>query len=183
MFRYWFLFSLLLNAMSSVAQNVIFEAKNGNVNFSSKAPQELISATSKHLVGVLDVNKKQFAFKIDISSFNGFNNALQKSHFNENYMESSLYPTAIFKGKIIESIDLSQKGSVMVRAKGKLSIHGVEQDRIIDVQVNVLYAHKIEVKSTFKVMLADHNIKIPRVVTDKLSPEILVEVEAQMQPK
>jgi len=159
----------------------IYEVKSGEIHFFSEAPRELISASSKKLVGVLDVKKKTFAFRIEIASFVGFNNALQRGHFNENYMESNLYQTASYKGKIIEDIELGKDGSYDVRTKGKLNIHGVEQERIIKVQLAVKKG-KIAVKSNFNVMLTDHNIKIPRVVNDKLSPEIKVTVDAVMQP-
>ncbi len=42
---------------------------------------------------------------LKVNSFKGFNSALQKEHFNENYMESENFPYASFEGKIIEDID------------------------------------------------------------------------------
>lgn len=183
MLRYLLLLLILISGLLSVAQTHLWEMQKGQVRFTCKAPQENISATSAMLSGVLDVEKKQFAFKIDIASFNGFNNALQKNHFNENYMETAQYAQALFKGKIIEAVDFTTLGVVEVRAKGKLIIHGVEQERIIKVQLKIGANKKVEVKSKFPVLLPDHNIKIPKVVTEKLSAEILVEVSGVLQPK
>ncbi len=46
-------------------------------------------------------------------------------------MESQASPYAISIGKIIEKIDFPKDGKYTSRAKGKLTIHGVEQERII----------------------------------------------------
>jgi len=164
------------------AQSGIYEVKTGEIHFFSEAPKELISASSNKLKGIMDTGKKTFAFKIDIASFVGFNNNLQRGHFNENYMESNLYPSASFRGKIIEDVDFDRDGTYEVRAKGKLNIHGVEQERIIRVVLGVR-KNRYTVKSDFTVFLTDHNIKIPRVVNDKLSPEIKVHVTAVLQPQ
>ncbi|WP_205529338.1 YceI family protein [Taibaiella koreensis] len=173
---------MLCLPLAGYGQTDIYEVKAGEIHFFSEAPKELISASSKKLKGFLDLRHKTFAFKLDISSFVGFNNPLQRGHFNENYMESNVYPAATFKGKIIEDVDFEKEGSAEVRAKGKLMIHGVEQERIIKVQLTVKKA-RILAKSDFAVLLTDHNIKIPRVVNDKLSPEIKVAVEAILQPQ
>lgn len=173
---------MLLLPFTTIAQTEIYEVRSGEVHFFSEAPQELISASSPDIRGILDVRRKTFAFKIGIASFAGFNNQLQRAHFNENYMESNAYPVATYKGKIIEDVDFSKDGSYDIRAKGKLNIHGVEQERIIKVLLTIKKG-KLTVKSNFTVLLTDHNIKIPRVVTDKLSPEIKVTVDAILQPQ
>ena len=166
----------------TVAQTEIYEVRSGDIHFFSEAPQELISASSKSLKGFVDIRRKTFAFRIDIASFIGFNNQLQRGHFNENYMESSIYPAATYKGKIIEDVDFGKDGNYEIRTKGKLNIHGVEQERIIKVSLTIK-KNKLMAKSSFTVLLTDHNIKIPRVVTDKLSPEIKVTIDAVLQPQ
>lgn len=172
----------LLISVKVSAGTDIYEVRSGDIHFFSEAPQELISASSGALKGFLDISRKTFAFKVDIISFMGFNNQLQRGHFNENYMESNLYPSATYKGKIIEDIDFGREGTYELRAKGKLNIHGVEQERIIKLILTIRKG-KLYVNSSFVVLLTDHNIKIPRVVTDKLSPEIKVAVTAVMQPQ
>jgi polyisoprenoid-binding protein YceI len=157
----------------------IYEAKAGTISFHSYAPKELIFASSSQLEGLVDVQKKVFAFRISISSFKGFNSPLQREHFNENYMESAAYPQASFSGKIIEDVDFTKDGTYEVRAKGKLMIHGVAQERTIKSRI-VTKDGIITITSDFSVLLIDHNIKIPRVVYEKLAPEISVSVSAQL---
>src|ERR1043165_8743752 len=106
-------------------QTQLFQVSRGVVRFHSDAPQELIRAASEELKGVIDVRKRTFAFRIPITSFQGFNSPLQREHFNENYMESVRFPEAAFLGKIIEDVDLTKNGAYLVRAKGRLLVHGL----------------------------------------------------------
>lgn len=171
---------LIANLLPARAQDV-YEINKSMVRFYSEAPQELIKAGSDKLKGAIDIKKKTFVFKVAIVSFIGFNSPLQREHFNENYMETATFPDATFIGKIIEDTDLSKEGDYKVRAKGKLKIHGIARERIIDVTVKNKN-NKLVIGAMFNVALSDHNIKIPKVVYDKLSPDIHVTIGAGMQP-
>lgn len=174
---------LLLVACCAVAHGqVVYEVWKGTVKFHSEAPKEFISAESKLIRGAMDLQKRTFAFKIGISSFQGFNSPLQREHFHESYMETVLFPDATYMGKIIEDADISKPGTYNVRTKGKLRIHGVERERII----NAIITNRngsITITANFLVPLADHNIKIPRVVSDNLAPEVSVSVNALLQAR
>jgi hypothetical protein len=160
----------------------IFSARSGKIFFQSTALFETIKATSNDVRGLLDTNKKTFAFRVRMQTFNGFNSALQKEHFNENYIESNKFPEASFSGKIIEDVDLLKEGTYSVRAKGEFAIHGVSQERIIKSEVTVKDG-KIFIKTAFSVLLGDHNIPIPKVVKDKLNSEIDVQVTCLLEPR
>lgn len=157
----------------------VFRCENGKLSFKSDAPLEVIQAKSNKLRGAIDTAKQTFAWSVDIKTFEGFNSPLQREHFNENYMESKKYPKASFTGKIIENIDFKKNGTYSVRAKGQLTIHGVEQERIIKSQLEV-DGNKLRVQSSFSVLLADHNITIPKVVYQKIAEEIAVTVNAEL---
>jgi polyisoprenoid-binding protein YceI len=116
-----------------------------------------------------------------VRSFEGFNSPLQQIHFNENYLETDKFPDATFSGKIIEPIDFSKPGKTTIRAKGILKIHGIEQERIIKSEVTVT-EHKVHVESFFTIQLADHGIRIPKVVHEKIANEIKVNVIADLKP-
>ena len=145
--------------------------------FRSEAPLEVIKADSTRMLGMIDAQKREFAFKVLIRTFEGFNSPLQQIHFNENYLETDKYPEATFAGKIIEPVDFLKPGKFTIRAKGILKIHGVEQERIIKSEVTVTEG-KIQLVSDFTVLLADHNIRIPRIVHEKIATEIKVTVKA-----
>jgi polyisoprenoid-binding protein YceI len=160
----------------------IFTVSTGTVSFRSDAPLELIKASSNQLKGIFAAERKQFAFKISVNTFQGFNSPLQQEHFNENYLESDKYPYATFEGKIIEDIDFHQEGMYSVRAKGNLTIHGISQERIIKCFLNIKNGI-ISVKSNFTVLLEEYNITIPKVVHEKLASEIKVEVKVDLIDK
>ncbi len=166
--------------LSVQAQAQIFSITKGKVDFRSDAPLELITASSKDLKGKIDVEKRQFAFSVKMNSFMGFNSPLQREHFNENYVESDVFPDASFTGKIIEEVNLAADGTYEIRAKGKFTIHGVTQDRIIKSTV-VVKNGMIRLDAAFTVLLADHNIPVPKVVHEKLASEIKVNVTAELK--
>ena len=175
-----FVFLLFASAIFSAEQAKYMMFK-GQVTFTSDAPLELIKATSESLTGSIDPATGQFAFLLNIRSFSGFNNRLQQEHFNEKYMESERYPTASFSGKIIDPVNFSANGEYEVRAKGKLDIHGHVQVRIIKCKLTIRNGG-LSITSLFKVPLADHNITIPRIVSEKIATEIDVKLVASTHP-
>lgn len=180
-FRYC-LFFVLTCCIPMLVSAQEFNTSNGIIHFRSDAPLELIKASSKEMRGKLVADKKAFAFAVKIRSFNGFNSPLQKEHFNENYLESNVYPDATFSGRIIEDIDFTQNGTYTVRAKGILTIHGVQQERIIKSEITIKNGN-LKISSAFTVQLNDHNIPVPKVVHEKLASEINVEVTADLISK
>jgi len=160
----------------------VYTGVTGTVDFTSDAPMELIKANSKKMSGAINTADKSFLFNIQMTSFQGFNSDLQRIHFNENYIESSKYPTSKFEGKIIEDIDFSKPGTYTVRAKGNLIIHGVSQQRIIKSTI-VITKDGMKIKSQFTVPLTDHKIQIPAVVAQKIAQEIYISINIDLKPK
>lgn len=162
--------------------NSIYKVTEGSITFVSEASFETVTATSKKLNGLLDTINQEFAFSVANSSFEGFNSLLQREHFNESYLESEKNPRSKFTGKIIEKVNFSKQGTIQVRAKGILNIHGVEQERIIKCELTI-EPGMLKVTSNFSVFLADHEISIPKIVYEKISPEIKIQVQTIMRQK
>jgi polyisoprenoid-binding protein YceI len=154
-----------------------YRCDNGKVMLKSEASLELIQAKSNKLRGAIDPLNNNFAWSVDVISFEGFNSALQREHFNENYMENTRYPRVTFTGKIIEKVDFQTNGKYNVRAKGKLMAHGVEQERIIRSELEI-QGNKILVHAQFTVPLTDHNIRIPHIVNQKIAEEVSLNIDA-----
>lgn len=173
------LFFMVVLSAHVQAPAYLFSVSKGTIIFWSDAPLELIKASSNQLKGIFNAEKKQFAFTLNVNTFKGFNSPLQQEHFNENYLESAKYPRASFEGKIIEDIDLKRDGIYSIRAKGNLTVHGVSQERILKCELTIKN-NVVTVKSNFTVLLADHNITIPKVVNEKLASQIKVEVKADL---
>lgn len=184
--QFWFfllLFLYLFFSLTVNSQNVgRYSIVNGTIEFSSKASLETIKASSKELKGLIDPLSHSVAFRVANNSFLGFNSQLQLDHFNENYMETDLFSNCTFTGKIIDEVNFGKDGVYPVRAKGVLNIKGVGQERIIK---GIIYIKDTELflTSEFLVSLSDHDIRIPRIVQQKIAPEIGVSLTAKMKVK
>jgi polyisoprenoid-binding protein YceI len=162
-------------------QNTVLLTENGTVGFVSEAPLEIIKASSVNLKGAIDTEKQSFVFVLENQSFKGFNSPLQQEHFYENYLETAKYPKTTFTGRIIEPLNIVPGTEQTVRAKGILDLHGVKQERMIKAVVKY-EEESMSISATFTVLLDDHQIRIPKVVSKKISPEIRVSIEAVLYP-
>lgn len=169
----------LIILMSFEIQGERFVTSQGTILFNSDAPFELIQAKSKLLKGAIDAEQGTFAFAVSVRSFQGFNSALQREHFNENYLESDKYPKITFSGSIIETIDFTKNGTYQVKCKGNLNLHGVKKERVIPATLKVKNG-AIYVNSKFVVSLSEHNISVPKIVSAKIAREISVEISSKM---
>lgn len=172
-------FTLMVNG---AIQAQLYMTNSGQVTFESDAPLEFITASSGQLSGAINLDDNRFAFRMANKSFVGFNSPLQQEHFYENYIETDKYTYSTFQGKIIEEIDGGEQAMQRVRAKGILSIHGVEQERIINATVQ-LEGDTIRVAAVFQVPLEDHDIRIPKVVYNKIAELIDVDIRASLVKK
>ena len=108
---------------------------------------------------------KGFRFKV----------ALMEEHFNENYVESSKFPKATFKGKI-ENFDISKVTTTAkdYSIKGKLELHGKSKDQNSIAKIKKI-GSDIEVKITFIVNVSDFDIEIPGAVSKKVSKKVSID--------
>ena len=173
--------TLILFTSIGYAQNR-FEIVTAKVDFTSNAALEVISATTDKVIGLIDPRTKQFAFIVNTGSFKGFNSELQRQHFNEKYLETEKFYQSTFSGAILDSVNFNADGVHIVNAKGTLLIHGKKQPRTIPATITIKKG-VAEIKSEFKVLLADHDIEIPKVVNQKVATEIYVNLKFQMAEK
>jgi len=151
---------------------------SGDVKFVSDASLEIIKAESSKLVGIVDLTDNKFAFSVKLLTLEGFNSALQKEHFNENYMETTKYPTITYTGKLLDEIPINKDGKYQIRTKGKFSIRGIIKERILNHDVTVTNG-QIQIASNFKILLEDYNINIPKIVHKKIAEEIQISISAK----
>lgn len=175
-----FILFILLTPAYLFAQP-IFTAVSSEVHFFSAAPLENIEAINKDAKSLLNTETKEVAVIIGIRQFK-FEKPLMEEHFNENYMESDKFKTADFKGKINEQIDFTKNGEYDVTVSGKLTIHGVTQERTIPGKISI-NGNTIKVYSKFPVGLKDHNIKIPKAVVKNIAESVDVTINISYEPK
>ena len=167
---------VLLVAISGVyAQKYI--TKTGHIKFYSHTKVEDIEANNKSVNAALDIKTGEMVVKVLMKSFD-FEKALMQQHFNENYVESHIYPNATFEGKVINisSVDLTNKGKHEVEIEGNLTIHDVTKP-IKEKAILTVTDNGIKGFAVFNVKVADYEIKIPKMVTSKIAEEIEVTVD------
>ena len=178
----FFITILSLSLITNVLGQDLFLVPKSSISFTSDAPLELIEAESNKMQGVLKISDRSFAFRSPMNTFEGFNSALQRTHFNSNYLETAKYPNTLFEGKIIEEINFTKPGTYNVRGKGRFTCHGEVQERIIKCKL-IITENSIKIESDFTVLREDHNIKIPSVVNQKIAEEIVVSFSAELKAK
>ncbi len=150
-----------------------FLANNGQVTFFSDAPLENISAINNNVSAVFDASTNDLVFQLKVSDFI-FPKALMQEHFNENYLESDIYPNATFLGKVTEN----NNGRVIV--KGDLKIHGITNNITVNGEI-VQNTASIIISANFTVKLEDYSIKIPTLVMYKIAEEIEITVNIELK--
>lgn len=157
-----------------------FIVEESKVHFYSSTPLEDIEANNEATSAVVDAETGAFSFRVPITSF-VFKRSLMQEHFNENYLESHLYPNGTFKGKIEGDFSLTKDGVYALEAVGTLNIHGVEQMRRIPATITVERGVPT-ISSEFVVALEDHKIDVPKVVFYNIAENIDVDIRARLKP-
>jgi hypothetical protein len=150
------------------------------VTFFSKSPLEDIEAVNKKAAVILDASNGDMQSVITMKAFK-FKNELMEEHFNENYIESTKYPNAIFKGKVNEKIDLANEAEQKITATGKLTLHGVTKD----VELAGTITKKGEtllLVSNFKIKVADYDIKVPSLYVKNIAEVVDVSLNSTITP-
>lgn len=158
----------LLIGLSASAQQYI--TRQGTLSFDAGSPLEDITATSNSATAVYDAADGKLGVQVLMTSFQ-FKRALMQEHFNENYVESEIYPKAVFKGKFDEG-----------RAIGALTIHGVTQD--VNVPASLTEENgTAQLLVEFEATIEEFGIEIPGAVANKIDKQAKIRVDCKMQSR
>ncbi len=149
-----FLASIFILLSISIFAQKTYSTKTGQISFDASATVD-IKAVNNQVDSKFIDNTGQMIFSLLIKSFK-FANGLMEDHFNENYMESTKFPKADFKGYItnIASVNFSKNGTYSVNAEGTLTIHGVAKKISTPGTITVSNG-KVTIKTLFKIKLKD----------------------------
>lgn len=170
---------LLLSTQLAIGQK--YFSKTGKISFHSDTPMEKIEATNGTASTVLDIGTGNLEWAVLIQGFK-FDKALMQEHFNENYMESTTYPKAKFKGKIdnLSVCDFKKDGTYNVNVSGQMEIHGVTKP-VSTTGVITVKGGNISATSKFTIAVADYGIEIPKVVAENIAKNVDIRVQADYQ--
>lgn len=164
---------LLLSCSAIFAQEKLI-TKNGTITFEASVPSfEEVKAKNDNVTCILNTKTGEIASLALIKGFK-FKVALMEEHFNENYMESTNYPKATFKGAIA-NFDLKELSNTAKEysIKGKLEIHGKSKEITAVAKIKKT-DNGIEIETNFPVNASDFDIQIPSIVKNKVSNKINV---------
>ena len=152
--------------------------KSSTISFFSDGLLEDIAAVNTASQAILNLEDGAFFLRIPITSFE-FPNQLMQEHFNENYLESDKFPTAMFKGKLNRKFELGKIENTIFEAQGELMIHGISQERTIVFDISD-EKKGIMVQGKFDVALEDHDIEIPSLLFQKIAEIVAVDIEIHL---
>lgn len=159
----------------------IFVCRDVNISFFSSAPIEDISAETHKAVSAINMQTGAVYFKVPIRSFQ-FPKSLMQEHFNTDFLESDQYPFAEFQGTILNYHRPDADGPYPVTVQGKLTIHGVSKDYKAPGTLEIERG-KLTATSSFQVALADHQIKIPRLLFNNIAEVVSVKLTGVYEPQ
>jgi polyisoprenoid-binding protein YceI len=167
-------FSLFANAQGQK----VFATKTGQITFNATGGLEKIAAINNQTDSKFEDQKGQLVFAVLIKGFK-FENQLMEDHFNENYMESTKFPKADFKGFItnIKEVNFGKDGSYPVQVDGTLTIHGVSQ-KVATTGTMKIAGGVPELEGSFKVKLKDYAVS-GKYIGDKIAPEATITVKCK----
>ncbi len=162
--------------LTGFAQGKYF-TRVGTVSFQASTDMEEVEGINKTALAIFDSATGQLEFALLVRGFE-FKNALMQDHFNENYMESSKYPKAFFRGQIlhIDSINFKKTGFYPVTVTGTLQMHGVSKDIEMPCMFRVLNDETLTSELEFSIALNEYKISVPRIVKDKIAPTVKIQV-------
>ena len=178
---------ILIVALSLMAGEAMMSQKmmtrTGEIKFDASMPDLVeIAATNTGASCIFDKATGEFVALVLIKSFK-FKSPLMEEHFNENYMESSKFPKATFKGKIA-NFDASKLNGTKssYELEGDLTLHGVTKKIKTKIYL-VENAGKVIATSNFSVKSKDYAIEIPSLVKEKFAENIKVSLDFLLETK
>jgi hypothetical protein len=169
-----FFATFFLSSIPIIAQKYI--TKEGTIEIFSETSLFTIEAKNQKVASILDASNGEIVASTLVLSFK-FREALVEEHFNENYMESNLYPKAQFKGKIsnFNEINLTKDGTFDITIEGELTLHGVSLPLTTKGKITVS-GEKITGSTEFMVSLEKYKIRVEERYKDRIKDEIKLTV-------
>jgi len=177
------MFLLVFISINVSAQNR-YLTKTGTVEFEASVPSfEEVKAINNSTTAIINSETGEFAALALIKGFR-FKNALMEEHFNENYAESDVYSKASFKGKIVDfSLEKLNSVASEFNLKGELTFHG-KTKTLEELAIHIVINEDvITISGEFLADASDFDIKIPKIVRNKINEDIKVSFEFKLLKK
>ena len=160
---------VMLFAVNHADAQKIFATRNGRISFSAPSDDDVKAVNNEVTSRMAD--NGQITFSLLVKGFK-FKLAEMQEHFNDQYLESSKFPRADFKGNIanLADVNFNKDGSYKVSVKGDLTLHGVTKNITANGTVEIK-AGKPVASCQFVLVMKDFAINASSV-TDKVNVDI-----------
>jgi len=158
----------------------VYATKTGQIFFNATGGAVPIAAVNNQVDSKFVETTGQIIFGVLIKGFK-FENQLMEDHFNENYMESTQFPKADFKGYIknIKEINFTKDGTYPITIEGSLTIHGTPQNVATTGTIQVKEG-KPAIVGEFSIKIKDYGIK-GLYIGEKIANETKIKVNCKYQ--
>lgn len=175
--------SVLAILCLKASAQTLFSTKTGQISFFSETPIRNIEAVNNEVISMINTLTGEIGFVVPVKSFR-FEKSLMEEHFNENYMETSKYPKAVFQGKItnLNAIDFKKDGTYHASVEGKLTMHGVTRS-VSSVGKVTVEKGKLTAVASFIVQLEDYNVKRPSIVAAEIAENVEIKINSRYELK
>jgi len=147
----------------------IFATRNAKVTFSAPNDDDVTAVNNEVTSRIAD--NGQITFSLLIKGFK-FKYAEMQDHFNDQYLESTKFPRADFKGNItnLSEVNFAKEGSYKATVSGDLTLHGVTKKVTVNGTIEVK-AGKPAVNAKFTIVMSDFNVSA-KSVAEKVNAEV-----------
>ena len=156
----------------------LFSTKTGQIFFNATGGDVKIAAVNNQTDSKFVGTTGQIVFGVLIKGFK-FENQLMEDHFNENYMESTQFPKAEFKGYItnIKDVNFAKDGDYPIMVEGNITLHGTTNNVSTEgvMQIN---GGKPNITGTFKIPIKQYGIK-GSYIGDKIALEATIKLNCK----
>jgi hypothetical protein len=169
----------IANAQTPSAQKV-YATKTGQIFFNATGGAVAIAAVNNQVDSKFVDATGQIIFGVLVKGFK-FENQLMEDHFNENYMESTQFPKADFKGYIknIKDVNFNKDGTYPITIEGSLTIHGSSQKVNTNGTLQIAEG-KPTISGEFSIKIKDYGIK-GLYIGEKIANEAKIKVNCKYQ--
>lgn len=161
--------TILVLSISTINAQKTFGTRNGKITFVAASDDDVKAVNNEVTSRITD--KGDISFSLLMKGFK-FKLAEMQEHFNDDYVQSTKFPRADFKGTItnIKAISFTKDGSYKANVKGSLTMHGVTKPITVNGSITVK-GGKPTAYAQFIINMKDFAIDASSV-TDKVNADI-----------
>jgi len=174
---FFLLCCLFCFASASARQEYI--TRQGELTFFSYTSVENIEASNDQVLSLFYPETNKIGVQILMRAFK-FEKSLMYEHFNESYIESDLYPKALFEGEIL-GFDRATAEEQTRIIKGNFTLRGITKP--MEVKAKIIKNNDgYTISGVLEVLVDDYEIKIPAILSPNIAKNIKVSFNFQYTP-